>query len=127
MQHLIKCLLFLILFALFSVLYMKPALEQYYRGSITMGERNEMVDEIDYPVFIICPQPGFKQSFYKDPANNINKSIPVGYRNVVWKYKMYRNVLLKDVTDIPTFYKKMSYVLGVDWKMTIMDDSINEE
>ena len=45
---------------------MDKAIKQYQRGKTTMAESIDDADEPEYPVFILCPQPGFKLSSFED-------------------------------------------------------------
>ena len=85
-----------------------------------------MVDQIDFPVFIICPEPGFKQSFFEKSSEERIRNL-AGVKDYVWKYAKYRNVLLENATSIPDLYMEMSYKLGVDWSIQILDDTVNDE
>ena len=125
LKYSVKAFIFVTLLVLYYCLYMKPALEQYNRGSTTIGERNEMVDQIDYPVFIICPEPGFKQSFFEKSEERIRNL--AGVKDYVWKYTKNRQILLENASSIPDLYMEMSYKLGVDWKVLILDDTVNDE
>ena len=79
---------------------MKHALEQYNKGITTLGQREVTVDQYDHPIFIICPDPGFNNTFLSE----INKSSANFWRA---KYKEYENLNMVDL------YKNMSYmVLG---------------
>ena len=64
-----KAFLFLSLLVSNYFLYMDSAIKQYRLGRTTMAESIKDADEIQYPVFIICPQPGFKPSAFEDLRN----------------------------------------------------------
>ena len=63
----VKSLLFLILLFLYYFFYMNNALSQYYEKRTTMAESIKPDNQHEYPVFIFCPEPGFKPSFSMKP------------------------------------------------------------
>ena len=83
------------------------------------------MDQMDYPVFIVCPKPGFKKSFFENSEPKIRNIMRV--KDNVWKWVKYRNILLENVTSISNLYDEMSYELGVHWRLSILDDSVNDE
>ena len=44
---------------------MQHALEQYNEKRTTMAESIKQVKELDYPILVFCPEPGFKPSFFR--------------------------------------------------------------
>ena len=113
-KHSLKALLFLILVVFYYVLYMQLALEQYNEKRTTMAESIKQANELDYPIFVFCPEPGFKPSFFEKMKWN---QLP-GTDKFIWKYSGYYK-LLQSVSSIPDVYDNMSYVLGVDWNIEL--------
>ena len=58
-----------------------------------MAESIKDADEIQYPVFIICPQPGFKLSSFEDMINNSKCTTSTGIEKYFWKLECYRGIL----------------------------------
>ena len=112
-----KVFLFSILLGFNYYLYMEDAIAQYNRGRTTMAESIRAADELEYPVFIICPQPGFKLSYFKE-MRNLTGSNRIGIENFLWKQKYYRNVL-ENASSIPEMYMDMSYILGEDFEIHV--------
>ena len=87
------------------------------RGSTTMGERIEETGQQIWPVMILCPEPGFKPSFFKnhglDEAND-------GIEKYFWTWPSYRK-LFENATSMPDIFQNMSYILGQDWTMIFSD------
>ena len=79
-----------------------------------MAESISVEDELDYPVFIICPEPGFKASFFKELGNSWRP----GPEHYLWKIDYYRDIL-ENVPSMTDAYKNMSYILGEDWNAKI--------
>ena len=117
----VKTLLFLILLILYYVFYMKIALDQYKEGRTTMAESIKINNELDYPVLIFCPEPGFKPSFFKDVKDEVQAT---GIDRYIWEIGSQKQFLLSNVSSIPEVYKNMSYVLGENWKILLLPISV---
>ena len=117
----VKTLLFLILLILYYVFYMQIALDQYKEGRTTMAESIKINNELDYPVLIFCPEPGFKPSFFKDVKDEVQAT---GIDRYIWEFGSQKEFLLSNVSSIPEVYKNMSYVLGENWKIHLMPISV---
>ena len=109
----LKGIFYAILVVLFFVFYMKDSLDKYQKGITTMGERQEEIKFDDprfYPIIIICPEPGFKTSYFDE------RKIPTGMKKFFWKNDKY----LKNIdSDIVNTYEDMSYKLGIDWNIHV--------
>ena len=108
-KYSLKALFFVILVVFYYILYMQYALEQYNEKRTTMAESMKQAKELDYPILVFCPEPGFKPSFLKKMKWNLP-----GTEKFIWKYAGYYT-LWQNVTSIPDVYGNMSYVLGEDW------------
>ena len=40
--------------------------EGFFTWMDLLGEREEIINEYDYPIFVICPEPGFKTSLFEN-------------------------------------------------------------
>ena len=108
----LKVIFYAILVVLFCVFYMKDSLDKYKKGITTMGERQvEIVDKKRLcPIVIICPQPGFKTSYFEE------LKIYSGYKKFLWRKPSYKQ--MKPIeNDIVNAYDNMSYKLGIDWNI----------
>ena len=115
MKLVLKGIFYAILVVLFYVFYMKDSLDKYQKGITTMGERQVEI-EIDKrlcPIVIICPQPGFKTSYFDDELK-----IYSGYKKFLWKKPSYKQMKLIE-NDIVNAYDNMSYKLGIDWNIDL--------
>ena len=81
-----------------------------------MAESIKDADELQYPVFIICPQPGFKSSAFEDMRNK--SEYITGIDTFLWKTEFYRDIL-QNVSSIPDTYMEMSYILEKDWRIQV--------
>ena len=63
---LFRVVLYLILLALFGIIYAKDAFKMYMSDSTGFGQRQETVEQHEPPVLILCPEPAFKPSFFLD-------------------------------------------------------------
>ena len=115
----LKAILYFILLILFCFLYMKDALSQFREGKTTMSEMRKKIEQIGNrkaPVLIICPEPGFKASFFDE--NDIEKS----FRKFFWNYKSVSGEAIKKFEhDIMGAYMNMSYTLGEDFNISLID------
>ena len=98
---------------------MKDALSQFREGKTTMSEMRKKIERIDNrkaPVLIICPEPGFKESFFEQ--NGIEKS----YRKFFWNYPSVSGKILKKFDhDFIGAYMNMSYTIGEDFNISLLD------
>ena len=92
---------------------MRHALEQYNEKRTTMAESIKQAKELDYPILVFCPEPGFKPSFFKKMKWNR------GAEKLIWKYSGFTKKYLKNVSSFPDVYENMSYVFGVDWTISL--------
>ena len=124
----VKTLLFLILLVLYYVLYMQMALDQLYEGRTTMAESIKLNNQLDYPVLIFCPDPGFKPSFFEEIKNNakITGRSVTGIEKYVWKFAWFTKDF-QNVSSIPEVYKNMSFLLEEDWKINLMPYSVMDD
>ena len=112
-KYSLKALLFVILVVFYYILYMQWALEQYNEKRTTMAESIKRAKDLDYPVLVFCPEPGFKPSFFKKMKWNLP-----GTEKFIWKYSGYYT-LWQNVSSIPDMYRNMSYILEVDWDIQL--------
>jgi hypothetical protein len=117
----VKSLLFLILLFLYYYFYMDNALIQYYEKRTTMAESIKQVDQLEYPVLIFCPEPGFKPSFFEEIKSTANTG---GIEKYIWKFPWHKEMVLKNVPSIPDVYNNMSYKLGKNWRILLAPYSL---
>ena len=111
---LVQGLLFIILLIIFYFLYMKTAIEQFTKGSTTIAQTPETLPKLKPPIFIFCPDPPFKPSFFKSHSV---KSL--GVEKYFWlsigNFDRFENHSAFDL------HMKMSHQLGSDWKILMID------
>ena len=79
-----------------------------------MGEMRRFAEFPHSPlVMIICPNPGFKSSYFDE--NNV----PRVYKDFLWKENDF--VLERFQDDVLSAYMNMSYMFGIDWKLNIIN------
>ena len=100
---------------------MDNALSQYYEKRTTMAESIKQVNQLDYPVLIFCPEPGFKPSFFEEIKRTAKTTAIEKY---IWKFAWQKKVLLENVSSIPDVYKNMSYKLGKNWNILLQPYSV---
>ena len=113
-KMLIQGVLFIILLIMFYFMYMKTAIEQFTKGSTTIAQTPETLPKLEPPIFIFCPDPPFKPSFFKSHSV---KSL--GVEKYFWlfgyNFNTFENYSAFDL------HMKMSHQLGSDWKILMID------
>ena len=114
MKTLFRGVLFTTLLILFYFMYMKTAIEQFTKGSTTIAQTPETLPKLEPPIFIFCPDPPFKPSFFKSHSV---KSL--GVEKYFWlfgyNFNTFENYSAFDL------HMKMSHQLGSDWKILMID------
>ena len=117
-EKLIQGVIFIVLLIIFYNMYMKTAIEQFTKGSTTISQTPKNLSKLVPPIFIFCPDPSFKHSFFK--RHDI-KSLGTE------KYFWMEATLTDDLTNkfenhsALDLYTKMSYQYGSDWKILILN------
>ena len=84
-----------------------------------MAESITEADELQYPVFMLCPQLGFKLSSFEYMINKSKRLSSTGVEKYLWKQKCHRGILEK-FSSIPDIYMNMSYNLEEDWEIQVI-------
>ena len=97
-------------------MYMHTALEQYYKykESTSMAHTRENTSHLNPPVFVACPDPPFKTSFFRE--HGINKSSSI--ERYFWMASFWQNKFGNISSSAAEMYMNMSYHLGLDWKIS---------
>ena len=114
-KFLVRGVVFIILLILFYFMYMKTAMEQFTKGSATISQISKSMVKLEPPIFIFCPDPPFKHSFFKNHGVRT-----LGVEKYFWyftrTYETFENYSALDL------YMKMSHHLGSDWKILLIDE-----
>ena len=108
----LKAVLFGILLIIYCLVYMKPALVQYGKKRTTIAQMREDINEFESPMFVACPDPPFKASFFKNIG--INSS---GAEKYFWAMPMYQKMLENPTSSAIDLFMNMTYRLGPDWQI----------
>ena len=115
----LKTMLYFILLALFYFLYMKDALSQFKEGKTTMSgmrKKIELSDNREAPVLIICPEPGFKSSFFDE------NHIEISLKKFFWNHPGVSGKTMKTFEhNLMDAYMNMSYTMGKDFNISLLD------
>ena len=115
----LKTMLYFILLALFYFLYMKDALSQFKDGKTTMSEMRkkiELSDNREAPVLIICPEPGFKSSFFDE------NHIEISLKKFFWNYPSVSGEIMKKFEhNLMDAYMNMSYFIGREFNISLLN------
>ena len=104
--------------ASYYVLYMEKAVENYMKGSTTIVQRKENASKLKSPIFLICPEPPFKRSFFN--KHGVNNTI--GAEKYFWTNPMYQNAFTNHTfmeMEPMDLYMNMSYQLGLDMNISL--------
>ena len=78
-------------------------------------QRQDILPQFDSPVFIICPDPPFKTSYFKNLG--IEEDSMSGENVIFWMFPGYESIIQNDSFIAIDAYMSMSYQLGVDLKI----------
>ena len=99
-------------------MYMKTAIEQFTKGSTTISQTPKNLSNLEPPIFIFCPDPSFKHSFFK--SHNIRS---LGTEKYFWMEATLSDYLTNKFENHSALdlYMKMSHQYGSDWKILLLD------
>ena len=75
------------------------------------------VDKFKSPVFVACPDPPFKASFFR--ANGVNETS--GAVKYFWIHPKYKNLLKNNTSIAMDIFMNMTYQLGSEWQIYLGD------
>ena len=108
----LRAVLFCILLIVYYLMYMQTAVDHYNEEKTTMAQTRINMSNLDPPVFVACPDPPFKTSFFKELGFNKTGEM----RKYFWMYRYWKK-LKKNFSTEEEMYMKMSYHLGSDWRI----------
>ena len=104
----IKSMFYIILLVIFYLLYGKKAWDQYKRESTTFSVSLKVIEKLEPPIIIICPDPPFKSAFFKQ------RNISDIDQKMFWHFEQnWKN--LNENKTIFEIYKDMSLNYYDDW------------
>ena len=109
----LRAVLFCILLIVYYLMYIHTAVDQYYEEKTTVAQTRINTSYLDPPVIVLCPDPPFKASFFKQQGFNKTGEM----RKYFWMYQYWKNKLKKTISTEEEMYMKMSYHLGSDWRI----------
>ena len=117
-EKLIQGVIFIVLLIIFYNMYMKTAIEQFAKGSTTISQTPKNLSKLETPIFIFCPDPSFKHSFFK--SHNIRS---LGTEKYFWMESTFTNYLINKFENHSALdlYMNMSHQYGSDWKILLLD------
>ena len=113
----LKAVLFSILLMIYIFVYMEPALVQYGKKRTTIAQMREDIDKFESPVFVACPDPPFKASFF----NNYGVNDTSGAVKYFWIFPPYQKLLGNNTSTAMDVYMNMTYQLGSEWQIYLGD------
>ena len=112
----LRAILFTALLIVYSMMYMQPALEQYQKKSTTIAQKRENVAQLETPVLVLCPDPPFKKSFFKQFGKKKN----LGAERYFWIFDFHMQMLENYNSTAMDLYMSMSYHFGLDWQISVL-------
>ena len=101
----INAVLFLALFVLFFIFYLKDQTTKFIQGSTTFASRTEKVDKFRLPFLVFCFEPGYKPSIYGNSTGDLITHF-------------YTTSFIKEEEKMMDFLKSASYKLNEDFQIT---------
>ena len=90
-------------------MYMEPAVKQFAKKSKTITQKSEEITQPESPVLLLCPDPPFKKSFFKQ----FGKNKAMGADRYFWHVPDVHLQMLENYNSTAMdVYMKMSYQLG---------------
>ena len=111
----LRSVLFTVLLIVYSVMYMEPALRLYGKKDKTVAQKREIITHRESPVLVLCPDPPFKKSFFKQFGKKKN----LGAERYFWSFDIHMQMLENYNSSAMDVYMNMSYQLGLDWNISI--------
>ena len=115
----LRAILFATLLIVYSVMYLKPALNQYAKKDKTIAQKRENITQPESPVLVLCPDPPFKKSYFRQFGKNKTTGAERFFWVVPPSWKMVENYN----STAMNIYMNMSYQLGLDWNIYL---SVNQ-
>jgi hypothetical protein len=113
-KRIVNSILFITLIIVYYFLYMEAALEQYMKKRTIIVQRRENIPRLDSPVFIICTDPPFKPSFFRDQWGRAGGNAGKYF----WSYPSpFHQIFENDSITAMDIYMNMSYQLGSDFEI----------
>ena len=98
-------------------MYMQTAVDQYYEEKTTMAQTRKDTSHLIPPVFVACPDPPFKTSFFREHGFKKSGEMERFFWMLPHRWQdKFRNTSATAME----MYMNMSYHLGSDWQIYIM-------
>ena len=115
----LRAIIFIALLIVYSIMYLEPAITQYHKKDKTIAQKRENISQPESPVLVLCPDPPFKKSFFKQFGE---KKSP-GVENYFWIVSAHWHMVANHHSTALDIYANMSYQLGTDWNISLFSRS----
>ena len=109
-RKLIHTIIYSVLIVVYCFFYMEEAVSNYTKKQTTIVQGKEDIDEIKSPVFVICPDPPYKPSFFRGNGRNDTEAADKFF----WALPYYSDWFDENTFIAKDFYEKMTYQLESD-------------
>ena len=115
----LRGILFTALLIVYYIMYMEPALGQYEKKSKTIAQKREYIAQPESPVLVLCPDPPFKASFFKQFGLKKSPASEKYFWVTDIHWPMVESYTSTGSTAMDV-YMNMSYQLGTDWNISLL-------
>ena len=114
-KFVLKAVFFSVLIILYYFMFMEKALEQYSNKRTTIAQMQEEITEPETPIFVICPDPPFKNSYFSEIGMN-----NTGAERYFWVLPIQEQQIFgHNSPEASDTFMNMSYKLGTDWQINL--------
>ena len=113
----LRGILFISLLIIFILLYLESALKDFAKARTTIAQSQEE-ENPDQPVLVVCSDPPFKPSFFKEQG--------IGFNQYFWAKHSETSNKLEEGSSMMNVFMNMSYKLEMDWNISIMNEYLND-
>ena len=94
---------------------MEEAVRNFTKKQTTIVQGKEDINEIESPVFVICPDPPYKPSFFRDHGRNNTEAADKFF----WVHPYYSDWFDEDSFIAKDIFEKMTYQLESDLLLSL--------
>ena len=97
-------------------MFMEEALEQFSDKKTTIAQMKEEITEPVSPIFVVCPYPPFKNSYFREIGGMNN----TGAEKYFWILPIHQQIFGNNSPEALDTFMNMSYKHGSDWQINLL-------
>ena len=90
-------------------------MKQYYENRTTIVQSREKILDPESPVFVVCPNPPFKASYFRNQGLDKFGHL----KSFFWVMPDTENLVQNGTSEAIDIYMNMSYILGSDIQILV--------